>query len=556
MTHGETGEPSTLRVTRAAQRRRAVASLIPTALAREFTLAGEEAYYTSPPEEIVAEIEEVLIVPRPESTSGNDQPTSSSDRSQPVSPTGGSGPPSPGGGEPDPMAAQVANADDARRAPITRLKYSRFQGDGGKDVDDWLEEFTATAQANLEDDESRLRVFSGLLKGEALKWYLDVPVAVRRVWAELTEAFVHTFREAGGEARAVGQLGKIRKKDAESIRKYGQRVKALMNKVAVGIAPSVAIQWYVGGLPDEMAFQIRRSKPETLREAMDAAQDYEDSAQALRSSRHKKSKGKKKRDSDSDSSGDSDEPDSDEPDSTEEEEEAKPVRTKSSKRDKAGHATVKVKVEKEDGLKKVLAELEAIKVNMAELQKNRKAPPAQRANVWCSRCKEAGHYPTDCTAPAPKRGREVTDRNGTFFVIADEEEEEEEEPVTLYYVQNGSGRGRGVMTRPDNAPYRPNPSRGAPGQPSGQGGSFNYLDHIVCYRCGLNGHYATNCNFPPPGGAMKPLPCQNCGEYGHPLTHCPKPAQPKVIFKEAQVPPRDQTGLNYGSTVGIENPDK
>ena len=41
-------------------------------------------------------------------------------------------------------------------------------------MDDWLDEFVATARANQEDPESRLRVFAEFLKVEALKWYLDV----------------------------------------------------------------------------------------------------------------------------------------------------------------------------------------------------------------------------------------------------------------------------------------------------------------------------------------------------------------------------------------------
>ena len=53
----------------------------------------------------------------------------------------------------------------------TRLKYSRFKGDGSQDVDDWLIEFKSTALANQEEPDTRLRIFQGLLKGEALKWY-------------------------------------------------------------------------------------------------------------------------------------------------------------------------------------------------------------------------------------------------------------------------------------------------------------------------------------------------------------------------------------------------
>ena len=92
---------------------------------------------------------------------------------------------------------------------VTRLRYQRFKGDGSQDVDDWLCEFNSTATANPEDRETKLRIFQGLLKGEALKWYQDVPEAIRNDWAQLSLSFLRTFREAGGEARALGRLSKM-----------------------------------------------------------------------------------------------------------------------------------------------------------------------------------------------------------------------------------------------------------------------------------------------------------------------------------------------------------
>ena len=64
----------------------------------------------------------------------------------------------------------------------TRLKYSRFKGDGSQDVDDWLTKFQSTAIANQEEPATILRIFQGLLKGEALKWYQDVPDRIRTSW--------------------------------------------------------------------------------------------------------------------------------------------------------------------------------------------------------------------------------------------------------------------------------------------------------------------------------------------------------------------------------------
>ena len=75
------------------------------------------------------------------------------------------------------------SSDDSDIMPsTTRLKYSRFKGDGSQDVDDWLTEFRSTAAANQEEPAATLRIFQGLLKGEALKWYQDVPDRIRTSW--------------------------------------------------------------------------------------------------------------------------------------------------------------------------------------------------------------------------------------------------------------------------------------------------------------------------------------------------------------------------------------
>jgi hypothetical protein len=124
----------------------------------------------------------------------------------------------------DPEGEETGSEEEA----MTRLKYKTFKGDGHQDVDDWFSEFESTAVANQEEDEAKQRIFQGLLKGEALKWYQDIPVRDRNDWKHLTTTFLQAFREVGGEARALGRLSKMTMRTSESVRKYGQRVKALI----------------------------------------------------------------------------------------------------------------------------------------------------------------------------------------------------------------------------------------------------------------------------------------------------------------------------------------
>jgi hypothetical protein len=161
-------------------------------------------------------------------------------------------------------------------------------------VDDWFCEFKSIATANQEEPNSKKMIFQGLLKGEALKWYQDVPGDDREDWTTFSDLFLKTFREAGDEARALGRLSQITKKPAESVWKYGQRVKGLIEKLTTEIAQSVQVEWYVASFPEKMGFQIRHTRLETLREAMEAAQNYEKSAQSLRKSLKKsEEKGRK-----------------------------------------------------------------------------------------------------------------------------------------------------------------------------------------------------------------------------------------------------------------------
>ena len=136
----------------------------------------------------------------------------------------------------------------------TRLKYSRFQGDGSQDVDDWFSKDESVALTNQEDLEIKQRIFQGLLKGEALKWYQDVLDRNRNDWNNFVSLFLRTFQEAGGEARALGRLSRMTMKTSESVQKYGQRVKALIPKLTPKIAPSVQVESYVTGFPEEMGF--------------------------------------------------------------------------------------------------------------------------------------------------------------------------------------------------------------------------------------------------------------------------------------------------------------
>jgi hypothetical protein len=105
------------------------------------------------------EIEDCVLVTPPGETSST--------------PRSGSSDLNPDRQDPEPEGEATGSEEET----MTRLKYKRFKGDGHQDVDDWFSEFESTAVANQEEDEAKQRIFQGLLKGEALKWYQDIPVS-------------------------------------------------------------------------------------------------------------------------------------------------------------------------------------------------------------------------------------------------------------------------------------------------------------------------------------------------------------------------------------------
>jgi hypothetical protein len=364
---------------------------------------------------------------------------------------------------------------------------------------------------------------------------------------------------------------------SEFVRKYGQRVKALIQKLTMEIAPSVQVEWYVAGFPEAMGFQIRQTQPANLRDAIEAAHNYENSAQSLRkavrrSKKQDKRKGKKDdwkarrrrkfSDLESDSKSSESEDSGSASSGSEEERSPSPPRRSHRSRGAREKATVKVKTEDPESrkmMKSIEESLEAIKVNLAENRKPRRTIPTSRMNVWCARYGEPGHYASECQRPTPKRIHYFNPEEEVFYAQL---EEEAEETSAIYQVQPTYGRGKvpQLPIRPSmmaNRNYQVGPS---------QGTNFNnpvrfsnYGDRqLGCYFiCGDPNHYANNCPHRGPGqGAPLILPCRNCQEFGHQEGQCPKSVQPRPVYKQVEIIPRDQSGLNYGHSAGIENPEK
>ena len=160
-------------------------------------------------------------------------------------------------------------------------------------------------------------------------------------------------------------------------------------------------------------------------------------------------------------------------------------------------------------MKNIADALEAIKVNLADNRKPRRIVPTSRANVWCSRCGDSGHFANECFKGLQRQIHLVDPETGVYYSVPEEELELETNPV--FRVQTAYGRGKGVTQIIRSVvgarPLQIGTSQGLTSQGRYPVG--------VCWSCGDSTHFANAC--PNRGGQGAPLilPCQNCGEYGH-----------------------------------------
>jgi hypothetical protein len=199
--------------------------------------------------------------------------------------------------------------------------------------------------------------------------------------------------------------------------------------------------------------------------------------------------------------------------------------------------------------------LEAIKVNLAVVPRPRKAIPTIRSNIWCHRCGDAGHYPSECPRFTHRRVQFVDQDEVAYW--GEEEEEEGVQPVYQVLPAQGKGRVTPSSFRPIAPPFRQT-TVGASQPTAPRYQLYTERNYGCCFNCGSPDHYANVCPYPKASGQGAPLqlPCQNCHQYGHGASTCTQPLQPRPTYKPVETPPREQTALNYGHDKGVENPAK
>ncbi|XP_038986462.1 uncharacterized protein LOC120111962 [Phoenix dactylifera] len=150
-----------------------------------------------------------------------------------------------------------------------KMDFPRFAGD---DPTEWLSRAMQYFEYQELADDQRVAVASFHLEGEANQWWqwlkrvqrdegivITWEVFERELWCRFGPTEFESFDEALSRVKQTGTL-----------RDYQRDFERLANKV-VGWPQSALIGTFLGGLKDEIADEVRMSKPRTLREAISVA---------------------------------------------------------------------------------------------------------------------------------------------------------------------------------------------------------------------------------------------------------------------------------------------
>lgn len=101
-------------------------------------------------------------------------------------------------------------------------------------------------------------------KGEALPWYLSLPVQAKNHWPTFQVAFLEEFRPIGALELAMKRLTNIRYKRGTNFWKFKQKFQKLVRRKGTGVNDGMQKQWLLNELPHKMSFAMRKENPPSL----------------------------------------------------------------------------------------------------------------------------------------------------------------------------------------------------------------------------------------------------------------------------------------------------
>jgi len=193
----------------------------------------------------------------------------------------------------------------------------------------------------------------------------------------------------------------------------------------------------------------------------------------------------------------------------------------------------------QDELNKLTNAMHEQRIQVTNVPIKRQKSTNIRTNIWCANCKGHGHMATECASP-PQQGPKCSYCGGNHDIskcwnlqsINQVEATSNPRPWVQKGPRNSNKR---PFTKPRaNPPYRPNDNRprwndnynippvwnGPPTNPNTHYyGTPERGKHLVCYRCGELGQYASECPNPRKEKGYTSI-CRRCRKSGHITNDC------------------------------------
>ena len=165
-----------------------------------------------------------------------------------------------------------------KMAMVQAISPSLYYGKEGEDATahyysylDWLAEVARTAQdAAAQTEAIKIAMFKLTLRGEARKWIEHLNFTTT---ANLKIAFKDRFSKEPTREQDIESIAKNKLQPNETVGKYAERI--TQTSARLQFTEEFTRDWFQSGLPIQMQLYVKGSAPETLKDAVKRAKEYE-----------------------------------------------------------------------------------------------------------------------------------------------------------------------------------------------------------------------------------------------------------------------------------------
>jgi len=166
----------------------------------------------------------------------------------------------------------------------SKIKIPIFTGDG--DFEEWLEEFEFTANLCQWNESTKIIKFYENLSGTAKKVFKNMDEIVLKKYNRIIKVFLENFGDVKSRYDNFKKLSMRRQRENENVINYAMEIKILCKKVNTDMDEEDKLMYFVNGLKNEIKYEVRRTDPERLEEAIKIAVRTEQNLKDINQFRH------------------------------------------------------------------------------------------------------------------------------------------------------------------------------------------------------------------------------------------------------------------------------